>query len=290
MQERALNVQGAVVYWNAGPTRADQIAGRLAALGMDKFIPKPRTNESALLYVLGEYCRQWRGENALHVKAGDDRIVQKRRNRKDGFEIVAVKRGKPNVYTPIYAVVADEYGFLSGETCRDSWQYAIPDMDTLREQFNYHKRIVTGAAAGQSLVAILASLGGVALRPSGGIYWIPQDAIETWANVAGAFENSAETTGGTTCYQLATVMDDNTLRAVRDSLLEEVTKTCTRIVEELDGLGQEAIENRKAALFALHEKIEHYESLFSTGLESLHNVVKVVESRATLTMLQSVGL
>jgi hypothetical protein len=70
------------------------------------------------------------------------------------------------------------------ELGQGGWQArAVADQRVLKQAFNEHKALLTGAAIGQMLVEVLAHLGGTALRPSGGVYWIPEDAVPAWQGI-----------------------------------------------------------------------------------------------------------
>jgi hypothetical protein len=267
---------GAVVYWSTGPSQRDLLRAALERLGLGEHTPSPRTDAAALKIALKEY--------AAGVKCKTkDRIVQPHAQQaKHGFEVVEVELGESrNEYTIDFSAKVTDGG-------RVEVTNGLGPRQALQDAFDTHKSTLAATAVSKALVDILSELGGTALREAGGVYWLPEDAIGKWQDVAAAVEACA-TEKPTSIYLLRTVMDEQAVRAVRDAIVAEVTGAAAAIAEEVGErqLGEEALENRKKVTAGLHERVKRYETILGEAMESLHAVVDSVEASLTMTMLAS---
>jgi hypothetical protein len=279
MQERSIQVNGAIVFWNAGPTQRELLEHRLTELGLERFAPRLRTDSAALKAAMQDYCVS----QLQNGKGSPDRRIEGHKSQKDhGFEAVEIQRGEDeNSYYSAFSARVSEDGEI-----RVTKGFA--DKYVLQELYRKAKFVVTGPGVGKSLVDLLAYLGGTALRPSGGIYWIPESGVNLWERVATAVEGCSDSGSKNSVYLVRTLMDQGTVKAVRDAIIAEIEATATAIAEELrEGLGDEAIEHRKELAGELHTRITMYESILGEGLARLHTVVGTVEQSMTLAALQT---
>lgn len=280
-----VSATGGVVFWECGPTRRELLHAQLEALGFQEFTPPARTDEACLQASLKDHCDV---ENRVVRRLGRDKIVQKRKSRKDGFEVVDVKRAKQdgsNVYTMDFAMTMNG----EGPKVLDGWP-SHEQRDRIANWFTEHKATLTGSQIGGALVKIMAHLGGVALRKAGGFYWVPPEAMKAWEQVADAVE-ACDQGEKTEVHVVHTEMTARTARAVRRAITDEVEAAADDILEEIvGGLGQEAMDRRKDVAKALHQKVEEYERHLSEDLEALHGTVAKVEELITQMALQSMGV
>lgn len=271
-----MNVQhiapsGGVVFWNAGPTQRELLLERLRQIGLERFVPAERGDSNALRSALKDHC-----DTRSQRRRGKDKLVQSHKQQsKHGFEVVDVQRGEQfNDYSLDFAAKVE--GGVVHVTHGDV------DQSQLQELFTTHKSTITGASVGQSLVAILAHLGGTALRPSGGVYWLPETAIETWQSVVGAIQQAARETGGNSVYLLRTLLDESGIRAVKDAIVAEVTEASSGLIAEIrtGGMGDTALTNRQIIAASLHSRVRQYESILGEALDRLHDVVRIAEEAA----------
>jgi hypothetical protein len=277
---------GAVVYHTAGPTRRELLETRLAQIGLEKFTPPPRSDGESLKLALGHYAddeltelrRQRRGtlkDDTTGEKVKRDKIIQARINQKvNGYEVVDVERkeSSQNDYCTDFAARMDEHGNVL-----ITKGYA--NSTKLQELFAQHKAILGGNAVGRTLVEIIAHLKGTTLREAGGVYWLPEESIPTWHQVIDAFQASGTKTK---VYCVRTVMDSQTVRAVKDAIVEEVMGAASILTQEITSgsLGERAIEFRKSKALALHARVSEYEGILNETLTTLHEVIKVAEVAA----------
>src|SRR3569623_353938 len=198
MQQREIQISGAVVYWSAGPTRRETLRSYLEQIGMEELTPNVRTDAAALKSALSEYCAN---EKTRKFDLG----VEPRQNQaKNGFEVMRKKRGAVrNEYEVAFSARIEPWGGLivEGEASKEA----------IQEAFERHKAQLTGAAVGKLLVDLLGKLGGTMLRESGGVYWLPEEALPAFERVAAFVEECGEEQGNKV-YLLRTAMDEATVR------------------------------------------------------------------------------
>lgn len=274
---------GAVVFWDAGPTRRDLLEHRLAQINLERFTPRAGSDAEALKISMADYAdaelaelrsqRKGSGKDAGE-KFKRDKVIQAKVNQKvNGFELVDVTRHEEsrNDYVTDFSakVVEGAVSVTKG--------YA--NSGKLQAGFIAAKAVLGGQAVGQSLIRIIAELKGTTLRDLGGIYWLPPESLPAWKEVIAAFEAAGQKTK---VYAMETPINELTVRAVKDAIIGEVMDASTRLTEEITSgnLGEVAIENRKKRAMGLHRRVEEYESILQEALSDLHNVIAVAEQAA----------
>jgi hypothetical protein len=271
MNVRTISHDGAVVFWSAGPTSRDLLNARLTNLGLEKFTPNPTTDEAALKAALKDYAQS----KATTLKPhGRDKIVEKHRRRDDGFDVVDVERkGKDesNDYTVDFAARVEQGRVMVSRGYANAYE--------LQEQFEAHKAELTGAQGSGALVKLMAHLGGTCLKDEGGVYWLPGKAIEQWDQVIAAFEGTG---ANTKVYRMGVEMDAQTVRAVKDAIVKEITTAAGAIIDEIkaNDFRESALERRRQTALALRERVREYEAILGQALSHLHVVLDVAEQAA----------
>lgn len=275
--------RGAVAFWDAGPTNRTMLEHLLTQIGLEAFLPPVRSDSAALKLAMAEYAEGQRARMRAAAKAKSqatgqkvrmDKIVQPHLDQKqNGFELVSVERGaRENAYGADFSArVTEEGKVLVTRGFANVWE--------IQEYFAKHKGTVGGDGVGRSLVELVQHLGGTTLREVGGVYWLPDSALETWSQVINAFQMAGPKTK---VYMMQTVMGAETIRAVKDAIVSEVSASAGSLVEEIraGSLGAVALENRKTRASQLHERVKQYEEILQDTLEHLHQVIAVAETAA----------
>jgi hypothetical protein len=267
MNHHNLSPTGAIVFWSVGPTIRESLYNRLSQLGLADYMPAERTDAAALKSTLLGYCKDKKSRKA-------DKVVQShRRPKNNGFEVVDVERKEEvNDYDHAFSAKVEDG--------RVSITRGVADWRVLQDEFAKQKAMITGAGVGQMLVKLLATLEGVTLKP--GTYWIPEEALATWKDVAAAVEGSAVEQKGSEVYYVKTVLDEAGCRAVRDAIIREITQEAATLGTEIAGgnLGDEALGRRKSLAASLHDRVRRYEGFLGEALDVLHQIVTVAEQAA----------
>ena len=267
MNKIQVSAGGAVVFWSAGPTQRELLSERLKQLGLGQYAPAQRTDTACLKDVLRGCCR------GSHT---NDKDVQAHDNPKvNGFEVVDVQRGdERNYYVTDFSARVDENG-----TVITSHGLAYANLHEMQKAFDTYRQSVPGTSVGTSLVKILAHLKGTALRPKGGVYWIPDESLDQWQRVVAAVEECGQ---NTQAYTMTTLMDAEAVRAVRDAVCREVTEAAEALKRDIaeGDLGEKALESRVSQAKSLHDRIEEYTEILGETTDLLHKAVRVPEMAA----------
>ena len=137
----------------------------------------------------------------------------------------------------------------------------------IRAAFDESRTEIAADDVGVWLVGTVARLGGVALRESGGFYFVPKATTETLAKVSRALKTASGTAHKV--YEIPVMHGSGTVEAVLDSLRAELTKFLADVANELnhpDGMGHRAARNRTTELETFREKLKGYEKLLGVEL------------------------
>jgi hypothetical protein len=138
---------------------------------------------------------------------------------------------------------------------------------SVREWITREKGIVDSKAMSAALIRSCEKLGGISLRPSGGIYWLPEDALEAWnilnEGVVMAQEKAQDMTTFTPRLYIVRTMDDlDSVTAIAESFEREMAQRVKEIaqdVQENTDMSPRALENRVQKCVQIEELIKRYE-------------------------------
>ena len=113
---------------------------------------------------------------------------------------------------------------------------------------------------------------GVALRQSGGVYWIPEKAIEPWGKVAAVVERACP---GSAIYTIGIRRDEQSARLLTAAVRAEITAEVEAINGELDSgeMGQRAVRTRKARLEELEQRAAQFEAWTGHEVSGIRDVL-----------------
>jgi hypothetical protein len=264
MENKNLRVDGAIIMWSLAETSyLAAIRDGLANLGYGSYIPTARTFAAALRDALREVCGNSKTLiRPLATEGGTE-----------GFVVVSENRGTDNneFLTDLVAKVTPEPRIK----LRPFDERAQPITDAFNKQLG----LIKPASVTSSLTGILGSLGGTTLRPHGGVYWLPGYSLKEWLEVSKVVEASG--CEGTNCMYLARhSLDPDAVRMVHDAVVHEIRRDVLRIGTEITegGLGNRALESRKAEAYAMRTKIKEYADILDRDLSHLLKAVEDTET------------
>ena len=275
-QQVEVHPVGAVVYWGVGNTNRKHLKSELDDLGLVQYLPNKRTPDSSLFNALKS--------DVPEVGASRDYTIQSLKDRgNNGYEVVEILKGeKCNTYNVMYSARVDKTSekvvFSEG-----LWDYSTIDTAGVQKEYAHFREVLTGSSMGACLVDICQHFRGTSLRPSGGIYWLPEDAVETWDKVGQAVFDSGD--GDSSVYRLRTVLDESAASAVIDAITAEVDAQSSEIIEGIGELGERALRTREERSRNLKAKVEHYEQMLGEGLDKLKSVCDIATKSAAHAVL-----
>ena len=285
---------GANVFWSASPASRSALIAALDVHGLADRIPGPPSHETILGRVLASQCSKRSNEDVEY------KVYRRSNPAVNGFEIHEATRGDNSLAPRCVAVFAIRYGDIypihKTPNYADDSDYGIDpkvvaigevdivlDSGFLQAFVDSALRMVPGAAIGRILAGWVDELHGVALRPSGGFYWLPEEALDAWRAFSEAIQ---EASAQTQVWQMAIAWDADAIEAVRDAVVREVTEETKRVREELTegDLGQRGIETRRQNASNLLAKVEKYEAILGVTLGTLRTAISVTEEAASAAL------
>ncbi len=274
-----IRVDGALIFWTLGEwTSRDAIEAGWGLLAPPpdggtwaELAPPPRTHEACLRDAM---CVVW----PKHLI----RPLAKR----DGFAVLEEQRLHDDVYTTTRAVAkVDDLGRVDLVRGHDHAQEAA-----LRTEFRRQSGLLKPSQITTGLVAVLSKLNVARIRPTGGLYWLPERSLPAWEGLAGVVAK-AGVGGRNAMYTIRHRFDADSIRAVRDALLKEVEDEVEGIIREVDGgdLGERALGNRAAAAEALQAKVRQYEIILGERLDDARVLAEKAEMSATAAKILAVA-
>ena len=259
MTNVTMNVSGSNVFWTASETSVAVLRPELEMVGLDELI-----GEREGIQMLREAIAEGMPQASL----------VRRTQVATELEIVREVKGQGgNTYDHHLTVDLDKPEQFPTEIAV-AWQR--------------RKEVLTGAQVGTILRKLVFNLGGIMLRETGGIYWIPGDKVAQFQQVASAVERAG---GGNRVYFQTIVLDVPTIRTLREALSTEVESDAKQMLAELSDtekpLGKRAIEHRKEQAKELLVKVRNYESLLESSLDDLRKSIEEVEIAAAAAALMA---
>lgn len=269
---------GGVVYWdNSGEFDRDVVVNSLQPLGLDKLVPRVRSDQAALECGLKK------------LRSGPDYLVEPRQDKKvNGTELLHLSRGNGhrNLFRLIGAFKA-EAGVVQVVERGEIYSSAEMDLFTqqLQQRFDQAKKTLPATSIGTTLIRIAKQLKGACMRNHGGLYWIPPVSVETWKQAVQAIDQA----GDATVYFVDTHLTGDSVVALKDALAREVNQTIHELEIELTGSGELDREGRVAKAETLCKKISLYSEVLGESLEFLEAKLKKAAKVEALATLQSVA-
>lgn len=142
-----------------------------------------------------------------------------------------------------------------------------PLVPELRKAWHDHLGLVSADDAGTWLVKVVTRLGGVRLRDTGGVYFIPHDVVATWDALVAAVHEAT----GHRVNSVPALRTEDAVSSILDALQQEAEKAALEMEEELaeGNLTPKMAGRRQTRAERLEEKVARYEGLLGQSVEGL---------------------
>lgn len=248
-----LRIGGALVFWKlSGQADHERLRDSLHECQLREFCPDPRVPLAIMKEALGK------------TYPGSTTMVRTLAS-KTGFAVVSEKKGDDwNDY--------DHQGAV--KLIDQDWSFSgVSEDDRKLILGAYHEAAgyVSSGQVAMALTKIISYMRGVPLRPSGAVYWVPDDQLGEFEDVAAAIENSAVVPDSYMIHRMQHVLDDSAVRAISEGLVDEVSGRVQELEKELKGgeLQKRALKNRWSEIEATRKKVQHFEESLSRALPQL---------------------
>jgi hypothetical protein len=155
-----------------------------------------------------------------------------------------------------------------------------PDDARIEGAYRSRRETIIPARLGHTLSGLLVNnIRATLLRPTGGVYWLPDSGLPEWSKIIEAVETASP---NSRVYIVRHDMDAESIRAVRDALINELTATCDQLTAQIQSgeLGERALASKEREARDLMGKVSAYESILGGGLDSLRTMLSNVETTA----------
>jgi len=268
METNQNNLAGSAVFWTLGEdTDYQRVSTAMQLAGFSKFTPERMTNAAALKLTLE---RAYPKHEVFAVRGSTK-----------SFEVVRVTREtgtNKNEYHHVLTATVDEWNKIQS----DSTDLATDSF--LADAFAKHAGTVPYANLSRALVDIVHELGGTTLRPSGGIYWIPNAKFDKWQKLAEGIESSGIKNK---VFALRTFLDEHSAAVLREALTMEIARESKEIDEIISDTSTslKKANNAKNRAKALRNKIAASEDAFSMALPELKTALDTATGQEAVASL-----
>jgi hypothetical protein len=126
----------------------------------------------------------------------------------------------------------------------------------------------------------LDKLGAVALRETGGFYFVPQDVVGAWEEVASAVKFAS----AHKLYAVPALRSADALDAILGAVTLDTESACKEASRDLGTLGQRGLQTRESELRALCERAGRYEKILGRKLDSLRGAIEKTQASVATAM------
>ena len=275
-------ISGAIVSWQVGLCRQEDVARAFDALGIGALTPPPRSEYECLRAAIAEV-----------VPLRNKMIQRHRRQAEHGCEVVDIQRDtEVNNYVQKFNARVENGDVrlsLPPGVDNDHCGILAAQRTEVQKAFEKHKHLLTGGAIGAALVRAVACCRGIRLLDRGGQYWIPEDGIRWWDGLAKAIEE-ATVEGETRMGRFRVQMDQQAIEHITAVLAKRVMAEADKLLEKLSGdPDEEALEAHKQEATELRELVELYSEALGQGLEELKRVATTTEQAAVTAAMMGLA-
>lgn len=201
--------------------------------------------------------------------------------------------GRKAAYTEILRVTLD----VSGEP-QGHYPIMAPqaDLDVGAAILLDYKRQLTlapGAMVGRFLTDAVRSLGAVAIRPTGGIYWMPKGDSARFQALRELI--NTRTGGACTVFRQNVIADDDGIITLAAAVAAELDSEITRIRREIAcgiqrgsgyvPLGERAMKARKSEIGGLLDRAAKFTNMLGVSIDTAKLVIAQGEAEEALAIL-----
>lgn len=293
-----LYIGGAAVMWRiAHSTDRAIVLARLKEIGYESYAPKERGDLGCLRAAVdAEYEPMNKQERY---------VIRSIKKPYKGYAVVREIPGEEKGAGDDWGQVVATAGLVNGHGYREAPHLRInphSDMrfDSISKGMAGAKKWLTANAVSAALTDIIERVcDGVALRSTGGVYWVRDVHLDRWQQIARIFEDGSarkdkdgKDVDPTAIYVLRVVADEQMVRAVGDALSEEVCGFLDQIEYDIQRIssgemGEEAMKNRIRRMAEMEGKIKRYEAAFSAPLPHLIEAVGHVNQALAVATIEA---
>lgn len=249
-----ISISGSITYWSvSSSTSREALEAGLSAAGLDRWIPSRLSVQNAVKAALTDLYAQ--PKTLIRPDRG-------------GFSVVDETQGLFGLdhATRIWVAIQNNKPVIAPAD--------HPDADRILSAIAAQQDLVPVAQLTAMLTGIVKSLGGLSLRESGGLYWLPSPSLSKWGEV----QKIMRAAGPNRVAMIQTMVDEESVAAVVDAITAEIESECAQMQAELaSGLSERAAKHRAAHLSGLVDRLRTYEASLGVTLDKLREGLVILD-------------
>lgn len=269
----ATGTAGAVTWWRlAGVVDYERLSAAWQDAGFDEDeLPPPPSDTVALRRALRGY------------KGPRTRIEPLPSG---GFAVVDLDFDDEDDEDPEYEVrfkVRLDYEALEMKFDRE---ISTSEVDQIHELFERGRRELPGGAVGGWLVKQSYRHHGVALRDTGGIYFIPETGAARWSQIADLLASVSPSR----IFEIPALRTERAVEAIMSSVITEISTAAEQLNESLANTeSARGLRGRAAKLEALGDKLRLYEDLLGRQADEVRARLQLVDAKIVDALMVAEG-
>jgi hypothetical protein len=228
---------GAIVWWEPEQLSIGDLTNALKAIGKESLLPKSSVAKAALREALAALVAKSglrvRGNTPSYFPLAPEVI---------GWEARRMNRGsEQNEPEFILSVVADS-GIVTIPRHNSD---LIPQLDTKKDKaesalqsvFDARSQVFPTEVVSACISRVIASFGGILVRQTGGVFFVPPHAIEKYEEFCEQIDSASGTKPEMVSCRFALKPTERSFNAVLKAVKEQATSRLAAVEEELAQLG-----------------------------------------------------
>ncbi len=295
--ETKISLSGSVVFFTlSSDTNYDKLKSQLEKAdalahahgvavprgGFSSYLPEPNTRKAALQAALqAVYASRACRVEALPKGAQGYTLTEVKGVTKNGVNTI-----EHNVRFSVEVPAALDRPMLKDP---QTGSVVTPPMyEALCETYQAELGKVPHTKLSRSLKLAVQGMNGISLRTTGGVYWIPEKFVKSWAWLTRAVESSSPSSR---VYRVRTALDPSGLKAIHDRLVSEIQQECEEIERDIlnGSLGKRALNGRRNRADDMTRKVKMYEKILGQSLTGVRSTIKEADKTAAAAIVQLFG-
>ncbi len=272
---------GLVSYWRlSGPVTLSRLRDAFEQRGLHTdLLPKPPGDAVALGRAVYEQASKHRLVRPL-AKRGTWAIVDETVT--DGSAtfttVMTVQHatGRPMTTSPFSSEFHPRFG-----------EYAVL-WNRVIDAYHRHNNELAPEDISSWLIKLAHTQNSLALRDTGGIYFIPRTGVDFWRKVSAALESVS----AHKVLKIPAMKNDEAVAAILESLSVEAQSTIMAFERDIlktgdEALGARALETRQKECVSLLAKVESYETLLGVSLVKITDAIGALQANIAAAALSA---
>jgi hypothetical protein len=278
---------GAIVWWEPERLPIGDLTNALKAIGRESLLPKSSVAKSALREALAALVAKSglrvRGNTPSYFPLAPEVV---------GWEARRLNRGsEQNQPEFILSVVADN-GIITIPKYNPD---LIPQLDAKKDKaesalqsvFDARSKVFPTEAVSACISRVIASLGGILVRQTGGVYFVPPHAIERYEEFCKQIDSASGSKPEMVNCRFALKPTERSFQAVLKAVKEQAVSRLAAVEEELAHLGSKkqranGKETRLNEVLDVRAMLTQYQEILGVELKEYESMADAVASAISI--------